>query len=77
MPQRPQEKKEGELRGAAGADAKEEGNPPNAAAAVEKVEEGKMSQRQALDLLRRVEKREEGKVNLNEQQDLQEVSKDW
>jgi Ca-activated chloride channel family protein len=75
VPQQPQERKEGELRGG-GASPDDQPGQNQALMAGEKVEEGKMSEGQARALLRSLQG-EEGKVNLHEQQDLQEVSRDW
>ena len=75
VPQQPEERKEGELRGG-GASPDDQPGQNQALTAGEKVEEGKMSEGQARALLRSLQG-EEGKVNLHEQQDLQEVSRDW
>ena len=75
VPQQPQEKKEGELRGGERSPDEQPGQN-QAFAAGEEVEEGKMSEGQARRLLRQWES-QEGRVNLLEQQDLQEVSRDW
>jgi len=77
VPQQPEDKKEGELRGP--------GQPPNgqpqdgtaqAAAALEEEKDGKMSESQARALLRAMEN-EEDKVDLLERQIFEDVSKDW
>jgi len=75
VPQQPGEKKEGELRGGGPASEDKDGESASISPG-EKVEDGKMSENQARALLRSLQG-EEGKVNLHEQQDLQEVSKDW
>lgn len=75
VPQQPREKKEGELRGSGAAPGDQPGQSEPVSVG-EKVEEGKMSEGQARALLRSLQG-EEGKVNLHEQQDLQEVSRDW
>lgn len=77
VPQQPQDKKEGELRGSEPLEGgAEEDNQGQAPVAGEEVEEGKMSASQARALLRTLES-EEDKVDLLERQVFQDVSRDW
>ena len=77
VPQQPQEKKEGELRGAGQPQGGKEGEEQaRAAALAEEEKDGEMSETQARALLRAMQS-EEGKVDLLERQIFQDVSKDW
>lgn len=78
VPQQPEEKKEGELRGSGQPQSDEQNkeDQAQAAAAMEEEKDGKMSATQARALLRAMQN-EEGKVDLLERGDFEHVSKDW
>ena len=76
VPQPAGERKEGELRGAAGEAGEGEQEAAVAAAEAEEEEEGKMSASQARALLRSLQSEEE-QVDLRERRTFQDVSRDW
>jgi Ca-activated chloride channel homolog len=76
VPQQAGERKEGELRGAAGEAGEGDQEAAVAAAEAEEEEEGKMSASQARALLRSLQSEEE-QVDLRERRTFQDVSRDW
>ena len=76
VPQQPQDKKEGELRGPGQPQGGQKDGEQIPAAALEEEEDGKMNESQARALLRALQNEEE-KVDLLEREVFQDVSKDW